>query len=127
MKFLKKGGLFTVYVYKRKFWLREFFDCFIRTLTVPNHWFCLLVSMFLTGLGGVLSRINLKFQRAVYWNVVKCFWNGELGWRLSLSGNYDWYRPEYAYRYSPLEILRWFYGMRLISLDISNSGISFSK
>lgn len=125
LRHLREGGTMTLYVYKRKGWLREGVDDLIRGATVHSHPLCLAASAFLTGVGFLLTKISLRFQRFVYWNVVKCFWNREMGgWTFSLMVNYDWYRPRYAHRYAPQEINEWFSGLRVTRFDVSESGIS---
>ena len=44
-------------------------------------------------------------QRFIYWNFIKCFWNEELGHEASVSGNFDWYAPSLAFRYTQEEFL----------------------
>jgi ubiquinone/menaquinone biosynthesis C-methylase UbiE len=47
---------------------------------------------------------NYDIQRFVYWNLLKCFWNGELGEETSVATNFDWYSPSNARRYSEEEV-----------------------
>jgi hypothetical protein len=47
-----------------------------------------------------ISGGEMDIQRFIYWNILKCFWNEELGMETSISKNYDWYAPSNAERYS---------------------------
>jgi len=47
-------------------------------------------------------------QRFVYWNVMKCFWNGDYDFETNVIVNFDWYHPHYAYRHTVDEVRGWF-------------------
>ena len=121
---LKGRGLMTVYVYRKKGMIREGVDCLLRSVTTCNHYLCLVASTFLTGLGFLLSKINLRFQRAFYWNVMKCFWNDSFSFGHNVMVNYDWYAPKYAYRFTAYDFIGWFKNMKILKWNSSKSGYS---
>jgi SAM-dependent methyltransferase len=47
-------------------------------------------------------------QELVYDHLLKCFYNETFGDRQSALVNYDWYHPEFAYRFELDELLAWF-------------------
>jgi hypothetical protein len=47
-------------------------------------------------------------QSFIYDHFLKCWFNPEFGERYSDVVNFDWYHPQYAYRYEPQEIQVWF-------------------
>jgi 2-polyprenyl-3-methyl-5-hydroxy-6-metoxy-1,4-benzoquinol methylase len=139
------GGELAAYVYRKKALLRELADEHIIDMTsrlsVDE---CLELSEQITELGRELShldaKVNLKLgvpllgiepgehdvQRLIYWTMLKCFWNEELGWRQSVMINYDWYSPVYRSRHTEGEVLGWCHdaGLEVIKLDVIKSGIS---
>jgi 2-polyprenyl-3-methyl-5-hydroxy-6-metoxy-1,4-benzoquinol methylase len=139
------GGQIAAYVYRKKALLRELADEHIIDMTsrlsVDE---CLELSEQITELGRELSHIGAKVklergvpllgiepgehdvQRLIYWTMLKCFWNEELGWRQSVMINYDWYSPVYRSRHTDKEVLAWCHdaGLEVIKLDVIKSGIS---
>ena len=122
-RILKFNSELAVYVYAKKAIPRELLDEYFRkrTKSVSNDemW---EFSEQLTELGKRLTDLNIEFeapsipllgikggkidiQRFIYWNFIKCFWNKDLGRDLSTLGNYDWYAPSNAERYSEEEFL----------------------
>ncbi len=65
-------------------------------------------------------------QRLIYWTMLKCYWNEDLGWHQSVMTNYDWYSPVYASRHTEEEVLGWCReeGLEIVHLDVIESGIS---
>ena len=124
---VKPGGHILFYVYKRKPPVREFMDIFLRFFTtrVPVGW-CLNFSKFTCWLGKVLTRINQPFQRWVYRNIIKCFWNEEFNYDNNLRVNFDWYSPKIAHRHTMDEVLGWVWDLGLIVewIEEGESGIS---
>jgi SAM-dependent methyltransferase len=115
------SGEFACYVYAKKALPRELLDeCFrqnCKNLSKEELW---QMSESLTILGKTLSDLNISInvpdilalnikggeydlQRFIYWNFIKCFWNEELGFKNSVSTNFDWYAPSNAKRYSEEE------------------------
>jgi SAM-dependent methyltransferase len=139
------GGQIAVYVYRKKALLRELADEHIIDITsrlsVDQ---CLELSEQITELGRELSRLGAKVklergvpqlgiepgehdvQRLIYWTMLKCFWNEELGWHQSVMINYDWYSPVYRSRHTEEEVLGWCSdaGLEVVNLDVIESGIS---
>jgi SAM-dependent methyltransferase len=139
------GGQIAAYVYRKKALLRELADEHIidetSRLSVEE---CLELSEQITELGRELSRLGAKVtlergvpllgiepgehdvQRLIYWTMLKCFWNEELGWRQSVMINYDWYSPVYRSRHTEEEVLGWCRDAELdvVNLDVIESGIS---
>ena len=117
------GGEFACYFYAKKALPRELLDDHFRSactsMSKDELW---EMSKQLTVLGKNLSDLNVAIevpdipglglkggtydiQRFIYWNFVKCFWNEELGHEASVSGNFDWYAPSLAFRYTQEEFL----------------------
>jgi len=145
VELLKERGTICVYTYKKKAPIREFCDDYIRkqstNMSVEE---CMKLSKAITMLGRSLSDMNAELevpedipilgikagkynlQRFFYWNILKCFWNDEMGLDYSIAVNFDWYHPKYAYRYTPKEIESWMdeAGLTIKNFDIIPSGIS---
>jgi SAM-dependent methyltransferase/uncharacterized protein YbaR (Trm112 family) len=139
------GGQLAVYVYREKAPIRELVDDHIRALTssLPIEE-CLRFSEQITELGRELARLGVKLtlergvpllgigpgvhdiQELIYWTMLKCFWNEDLGWHQSVMINYDWYSPIYASRHTEEEILGWCCEAKLdvVHLNVIESGIS---
>jgi SAM-dependent methyltransferase len=139
------GGQLAVYVYRKKGMLRELADEHVIDVTsrLPLEQ-CLELSEQIAELGRELSRLGAKVklergvpllgiepgehdvQRLVYWTMLKCFWNEELGWHQSVMVNYDWYSPIFRSRHSEEEVLEWCREAELevVRLDVIESGIS---
>ena len=139
------GGQLAAYVYRKKALLRELADEHIIDMTsrlsVDE---CLELSEQITELGRELSHLGAKVklergvpllgiepgehdvQRLIYWTMLKCFWNEDLGWRQSVMINYDWYSPVYRSRHTEKEVLGWCReaGLEIVNLDVIESGIS---
>jgi 2-polyprenyl-3-methyl-5-hydroxy-6-metoxy-1,4-benzoquinol methylase len=139
------GGQIAVYVYRKKALLRELADEHIIDITSRlSVEECLELSEQITELGRELSQLGAKVklergvpllgieagehdvQRLVYWTMLKCFWNEELGWHQSVLVNYDWYSPVYRSRHTEEEVLGWCRdaGLEVVNLDVIESGIS---
>jgi SAM-dependent methyltransferase len=139
------GGDLLAYVYRKKPVIRELVDDHVIDMTarLPFEQ-CLELSEQLTELGRELSQLDAKVtlergvpllgiepgehdvQRLIYWTMLKCFWNEELGWHQSVMVNYDWYSPVYRSRHTEEEVLGWCAdaGLEVVHLDVIESGIS---
>jgi SAM-dependent methyltransferase len=139
------GGEIAAYVYRKKALLRELADEHIIDMTsrlsVDE---CLELSEQITELGRELSHVGATVklergvpllgiepgehdvQRLIYWTMLKCFWNEELGWHQSVMINYDWYSPVYRSRHTVEEVLAWCRdaGLDVVNLNVIESGIS---
>ena len=111
----------AVYVYRKKSIPRELLDDYFRQACINySHEELMELSKQVTQLGKVLSSIdqevdipdipalgieggNMTFQRFLYWNFMKCFWNPDTGETNSIMTNYDWYSPSQAFRYTEEE------------------------
>jgi SAM-dependent methyltransferase len=139
------GGDFAAYVYRKKAIIRELVDDHVIDLTAALPFEqCLELSEQLTELGRELSRIGATVklergvpllgiepgehdvQRLIYWTMLKCFWNEELGWHQSVLVNYDWYSPVWRSRHTEEEVLGWCRdaGLEVEHLNVIESGIS---
>ena len=126
-KHLKKNGLISIYVYKKKGPIREFSDDYIREIMVnKSAKDCLKFSKSMAILGRSLSKLNKKItipenipilkiksgtydlQRFIYWNFLKCWWSDKVPFDQSIATNFDWYFPKYAYRHTPNDVKNWF-------------------
>jgi len=124
---VKPNGIIMFYVYKKKTSLREFTDSFTRFFTtkMPKKW-CMNFAKLTCKLGEVLSKKNLKLQRWIYWNIIKCFWNENFTYENNLRVNFDWYYPKIANRHTIKEVNSWIENLNLKtkSITIGRSGIS---
>ncbi len=118
----KKDGEFACYFYAKKALPRELLDDYFRVhCKNMSHDDLMVMSKQLTELGKRLSELNVKVdvpeipalgikgglidvQRFIYWNFLKCYWNGDLGRETSDIVNFDWYSPSNAKRYSEQEV-----------------------
>lgn len=144
-KLLKKEGLISIYVYRKKGPIREFSDDFVRDSTVKmTQKQCLEFSKDMALLGKSLSQIKKKItiskdipllgikadkydvQRFLYWNFLKCWWSPDVPFEQSIATNYDWYFPKYAYRHTKNEVKKWFkdVGLKIIYFNEIESGYS---
>jgi SAM-dependent methyltransferase len=117
-----EGGQFACYFYAKKALPRELLDDYFRRHCVEMSneqlW---EMSEQLAELGRRLSELRVEVdvpaipalgikagrqdvQRFIYWNLLKCFWNDELGRETSVVVNFDWYSPSNARRYSEDEV-----------------------
>ena len=118
----RHGEIFC-YWYRRKALPRELLDEYFRvnnkSFSKEDLW---KLSEEVLELGKKLSEMNITaefpnlpslgikggrmdLQRFIYWNFIKCFWNGDLGYQTSLSTNFDWYAPANARRFSKQEVM----------------------
>jgi len=145
VRLLCNGGEIQFYVYRKKGPIREFCDDYIRQYTTqlaPEK--CWEICESLTKLGKAFSELKstveipddipllqikkgkYDLQRFVYYNFLKCFWNGTLTYEENVLTNFDWYHPKYAYRHTPEEVKTWLekLGLKTIVFDAGESGIS---
>lgn len=120
---LVPGGEISLYVYKEKPLIRELADTAIRERTTDlDVDDCVALSENMAELGRELSRIDEEItvpeipeldveagtydvHEFVYRYFVKCFFDWEHeDWETSVATNFDWYHPEYAYRFSESEL-----------------------
>ena len=144
-RLLAPGGELSVYVYRRKGLLRELADDHVRARTTAMSVDeCLEFAEQVTELGRELSRVGATVtlergipllgiapgehdvQRLLYWHVLKCYWNEELGQRQSVMTNFDWYHPPHASRHTAAEVRGWCReaGLEVAHLSEIESGIS---
>jgi len=118
----RPGGEVACYFYTKKALPRELLDDYFRIhcANIPRDrlW---AMSEQLAVLGRRLSELNVSFeapdipelgikggtydvQRFIYWNLLKCFWNPQLGMETSVVTNFDWYSPSNARRFSEQEV-----------------------
>ncbi len=142
---VRPGGQLAVYVYRKKAIIRELVDDHVRAITSAlSVEECLELGEQITELGRELSHlegtITLErgvpllgiepgthdIQRLIYWTMLKCYWNEDLGWHQSVMTNYDWYSPVYASRHTEEEVLGWCReeALEIVHLDVIESGIS---
>jgi arsenite methyltransferase len=125
-QFLKSGGLFMFYVYRKKGPIREFTDDYIReklqNISPEKGWDDL---QSLTKLGIELGKLNIEIdvpesvdildipagkislQRLFYWHVFKAFYDPNLSFDEMHHINFDWYAPKNAHRHTAEEINKW--------------------
>ena len=125
---IKLGGQIAFYVYKKKGEAREYSDNLLRQYTTKmSEEDCLKFSEIVTNFGRDMSQFNLDLQREIYWNIFKCFWNSDFEYKTNVLVNFDWYHPQYAWRYTVEEVESWVKeaGLTILHIDKdSKSGIS---
>jgi len=143
--FLKPGGLFMFYVYRRKGPIREFTDDYIRekvqTMAPDAAWKAMEP---ITRLGNLLGELDIEIdiperidlldidagkinlQRFFYWHVLKCFYRPDYTLDEMNHINFDWYAPKNAFRQSPEEVREWCAGAGLDILHerVEEAGIT---
>ncbi len=141
---LKPGGQICCYVYKKKAVVREFVDDYVRerVSNLPIDEATRLCEGF-TKLGQVLAKLDIdveieedipvlgikkgkqNLQRFFHWNIMKCFWNDDFDYFTNNIINFDWYHPQFCYRYEPEEFRAWFdTGWDIQAWDVQDAGIS---
>jgi ubiquinone/menaquinone biosynthesis C-methylase UbiE/uncharacterized protein YbaR (Trm112 family) len=144
-KLLKKKGIISIYVYRKKGPLREFADDHIRESTIKmTEKQCMEFSKSMALLGKSLSQLKKKItikedipllkikagtydiQRFLYWNFLKCWWSPDVPFEQSVATNYDWYFPKFAYRHSEKEVRKWFKDVKLKIVHFNEIESGFS-
>ncbi len=141
---LKPGGQICCYVYRKKSPIREFTDDHVRERIskLPADE-ALETCDAITKLGRTLAELHLTveieedipilgipkgpidLQRLFHWHLFKCFWNEEFDFFTNNIVNFDWYHPEYCFRFEPDEFRAWFAeGWEIRAWDVQESGIS---
>ncbi len=125
-KFVRPGGQFFFYIYKKMGPVKQFTDQYIREAfrDLPPEK-CLLQCQPITELGRELAKLDAKItlekpipvlgipagthnvQRLIYYNFLKCFWNDALDYETNNMVNYDWYHPHDAWQHSESEVHEW--------------------
>lgn len=124
---LAPGGTIAITVYAKKAPMREASDDALRAAigSMPPRDALALSRQFtvlgrdLQASGGrvvisqELSFLGIKageydIHSFIYDHFLKCWYNEGFGERYSNIVNFDWYHPEFAYRYDLDEVLRWF-------------------
>lgn len=141
---LKPGGHICCYVYRRKAVVREFTDDYVRerisSLKIED---ALKVCEGITRLGQTLADLKatieikedipvlgikkgrIDLQRFFHWNVMKCFWNDEFDFFTNNIINFDWFHPEFCFRFEPDEFREWFAdGWEIEAWDEQDAGLS---
>ncbi|MDD5343452.1 MAG: class I SAM-dependent methyltransferase [Smithella sp.] len=126
-KRVKEGGVFGVYIYNIKPFIREFADKEIRKKTVTmSYKECLEFSEAMTLLGKSFKKccnkplivekeiplLGIKtgkydLQKFIYDHFVKCWYNPEVTLEYSDLVNLDWYHPAYASHHDKAEVFGW--------------------
>lgn len=124
---MKPGGCIFFYVYLKKRDTREKADNFIRAVCLRmGVYFSIHLSEIFCWFGRFLTWLSLPFQRWLYWNLVKIFWNPEWSFDNCVRNIFDWYYVPIAHRHSPEEVRSWIRELKLEpeSFQIIPSGIS---
>ncbi|MDL2279099.1 class I SAM-dependent methyltransferase [Desulfovibrio sp. OttesenSCG-928-G11] len=143
--FLREGGCFIFYVYRKKGPIREFVDDCLReklaALSPEKGWQALKP---LTDLGMQLGKIDaeihfpegfplldippgsMPLQRFFYWHVAKAFYHEDLTFDEMHHINFDWYAPQNAHRQTPEEVSSWCeeLGLNIERMHVEEAGIS---
>lgn len=131
---LKPGGKIAISVYRKKSVCREACDDALREIirklpTQEAFAACRQFTILGKALQAVTEKVGIEedlpllgirkgqyaVQELIYYNLLKCFYNVQFAERYSTLVNYDWYHPEFAYRYELDEVKSWFAenGLRL--------------
>lgn len=144
-RLVRPGGIYAIYVYKKKAPVREFTDDFVREqisdLPPEQAWELL---MPLTRLGKALGDIDTEIdvpenvelldipkgpiavQRLFCWFFCKLFYRPELSLDEMNHINFDWYMPKNCHRQSPEEVRTWCEaeGLEIASMKTEEAGIT---
>lgn len=134
---LKPGGKIAISAYARKPPIRELVDEGLRSeisKLAPDDAFAVCEGFAALGrsLRATSERIRIDEEipilgiapgeytvhELVYDHLLKCFYNEQFGERFSTLVNYDWYHPEFAYRFDVDELVGWFERAGLTVLDV---------
>ena len=141
---LQPGGHICCYVYRRKAAVREFTDDYVRRrISKLNIDDALKLCEGITHLGHALADLKatveikedipvlgikkgaLDLQRFFHWNVMKCFWNDEFDFFTNNLINFDWFHPEFCFRFEPDEFRAWFAdGWNIEAWNEQDAGLS---
>lgn len=121
------GGIFGIYIYNKKPFVRELCDQEIRKVTTKMSYHeCMDFSRRMTMLGKALSRITqpllieediallgikagkYDLKRFIYDNLIKCWYNPGQDEEYAHLVNQDWYHPRYASHHTREEVISWF-------------------
>lgn len=143
--YVKPGGLFLFYVYRKKAPVREFVDDFLREkiskMSNEEAWKALEP---LSQLGKILGDLNITLniekpidileipagkidlQRFFYWYIMKAYYRPD--WSLDELNhiNFDWYRPTNSHRQTPEEVQLWTKaaGFKILDMKLEEAGIT---
>ncbi|MBI1826544.1 MAG: class I SAM-dependent methyltransferase [Planctomycetes bacterium] len=143
-KKLKSGGRICCYVYRKKTPIREFTDDLVRArISKLSADEALQQCEAITRFGQKLAELKLSveieedipalgisrgavdIQRLFHWNIFKCFWNDEFDFFTNNIINFDWYHPEFCFRFMPDEFRSWFAeGWEIEAWDSQEAGLS---
>lgn len=139
---LAPGGKLAISVYKRKSVCREAVDEALRALItqMPREEAFETCRQF-TVLGRALQDIKqqvelpedipllglkagkMPVQELIYYHLLKCFFNPEFGDKYSTLVNFDWYHPQFAYRYDIEQVHAWFKAANLNVIESTSSAV----
>lgn len=124
---VKPGGQFIISAYVKKSPMREMSDDYFRSyFSKMGEREAFEALKEFTTFGKVLTELGVKvdipedmpilqikkgaydIQRLVYYHFLKCFYNEEWGFKNSTLVNFDWYHPEYSWRFTKEEVLEWY-------------------
>ncbi|MGI9421148.1 MAG: class I SAM-dependent methyltransferase [Geminicoccaceae bacterium] len=144
-RLVKPGGLFAIYVYKKKAPIREFTDDYLRErlaeLPPEEAWARL---MPLTKLGKALGDLDaeidieeeidllgipkgrINIQRLFYWYVFKAYHRPDFSLEEMNHVNFDWFTPTYCHRQTPEEVRGWCEdaGLTIERMTVEEAGIT---
>lgn len=142
---LRPGGLYMIYVYRKKGPVREFTDDYIRAklqdIPAQEAWDQMIP---LTKLGQLLGELDIEIdvpedidlleipagkinlQRFFYWHVMKMYYHPDLNQDEMNHINFDWYTPANAHRHTLEEVKGWYAdeGLDILHYDEQESGIT---
>jgi len=141
---LKPGGRICCYVYRKKGPIREFTDDLVRAqISKLSADEALQQCEAITRFGQKLAELKLNveveedipalgisrgvvdIQRLFHWNIFKCFWNDEFDFFTNNIINFDWYHPEFCFRFKPDDFRSWFAeGWEIEAWDAQEAGLS---
>lgn len=124
---VRPGGHFAISAYTRKSPMRELCDDYFRNcISRMDAREAFEALKELTLFGKILTDLDVRveiptdlptlqirkgvydIQRLIYYHFLKCFWNPEWGFHNSTIVNFDWYHPEYSWRFTREEVASWY-------------------
>lgn len=124
---IRPGGTIAISAYRKKSITREAMDeALRREIGALDPEAAFAASRQFTVLGKALQQLTQQVQipvdlplfgikagshqvqTLIYYHLLKCFYNETFGDTYSTLVNYDWYHPEYAFRYDIEELREWF-------------------
>ncbi len=139
-QYVKPGGQFFFYIYKKMNPVKQFCDQYVRDsfkdLSAEE---CLKQCEPITELGRELSKLDAKItlenpipvlgipagthnvQRLLYYTFFKCFWSDNFDFETNNMINFDWYHPHNAWQHTEEEVHTWMKELGVTEYNLNNA------